>query len=446
MKTKRFGLKSFLSRGGLAAILLVFLLTSACDSLPVEIQLPWINTPVPSKEVEPLPDVDATVTPGAPEPEPTLTVETSVDELILWLPQELSPQEDNPAAQLLQEKLDAFAQENQLKITVRVKARTGSGSLIDALTATKPAAPEILPDLIILSSTDLMLAADRELIYPHTRMTEMMNGTDWYPFGRELGKVDNEVLAIPLLSNPLSLVFNETTLLPPSNDWLEIKQNFGIFGFAADDSQAKYLLLLYIAAGGEVMDLQGRAILQEAPLVEALTALKEGLTTLHINTLSIGFQTEEQVWNAFATRSLDTAVVPVGMVLNRKGGVENQPKPALTEPEITLGTAFGWALGNPDTARQELALNLLTALSETEFLANWTEALGRLPARPSALGAWKDQKLQPALEKIAHATRLYPPEEIMNRLGPALRNATLLILRDGADPTETAKTTIESIK
>jgi ABC-type glycerol-3-phosphate transport system substrate-binding protein len=105
-----------------------------------------------------------------------------------------------------------------------------------------------------------------------------------------------------------------------------------------------------------------------------------------------------------------------------------------------------WVLGNPDPARQELALDLLSELTETEFLSNWSEALGWLPARPSALGAWKNPNLKPALEKIAQGTRLYPPEEIINRLGPALRNATLLILRDGADPIETAKTTIESIK
>ncbi|MDD2521937.1 MAG: extracellular solute-binding protein [Anaerolineaceae bacterium] len=446
MKKIKFGLKSFLTRGGLIAVLLVMLVVSACEGLPVEIQLPWINTPVPSKETEPPVEVDFTLTPESPEPEPTQTREATVKELILWLPPELSPFDETPAAQLLQEKLDNFAQEKQVKIVVRVKARTGSGSLIDALTATKPTAPEILPDLIVLSATDLELAVERELVYPHDRMVEMMTDTDWYPFGQELSQVGNEAMAIPLLTNPLSLVYNKASLLPPSDDWLAIQDNFGVFGFAADDSQAKYLLLLYIAAGGDVMDAQGRAILQEGPLVEALTALKEGLSSLHISTLSIGFQTEDQVWNAFATRGLDTAVVTIGLVLNRQAENENQPNAALTKPEITLGTAFGWALGNPDLARQELALDLLAELSETEFLANWSEALGRLPARPSALATWQDQNLLPALESIAHATSLYPSETVMNRLGPALRNATLLILRDGADPVETAKTTIESIK
>lgn len=447
MKTKKFELnKSFLSRGWLIAILLVMFFSTACKSLPIEIELPWLNTPAPTEETELPANLSDTPTPALSDPELALTAVTGTEKLIVWLPPELSPHEESLAGHLLQEKLNSFAQQNKVEIVVRVKAQTGSGSLTDALTAANAAAPTILPDLIVLSATDLQLAAKRDLVYPHPRLQELMNNTDWYPFGQELSMVNGEVLGIPLLTNPLALVYNEASLLMPSNDWTAIKNNFGYFGFAADDSQAKYLLLLYQAVGGKVMDSQGRAILEEAALVEALTALREGQGALHVSNLTVGFQTEDQVWAAFLNRSLDTAVVPVGTVLNQREVVNNQPKPALTEPEITLGTAMAWALGNPDPARQELALDLMAELTETEFLSNWSEALGWLPARPSALGAWKNPKLKPALEKIAQATRLYPPEEIVNRLGPALRNATLLILRDGADPIETAKTTIESIK
>ncbi len=438
--------KGILSRHWLIAVLLVMLFVTACENLPVEIELPWINTPVATEETHLPVDLIGTPTPTSLEPEPTLTAEEDTEKLILWLPPELNPHEDSVAGHLLQDKLNTFAQENKIEIEVRVKSQTGSGSLTDALTAANLAAPLILPDLIVLSATDLQMAAKRELIFTNARMQDMMNDTDWYPFGQELSRIDGEIMGIPLLGNPLSLVYNEASLLVPSNDWVDIKSNFGYFGFAADDSQAKYLLLLYQAVGGKVMDSQGRAILEEAPLVEALTALKEGQGALHVSNLTVGFQTEEQVWNAFLNRSLDTAVVPVALILNHQGEFANQPKPALTEPDITLGTAMAWALGNSDPARQELALDLLAELTETEFLSSWSEALGLLPARPSALSAWKDPNLKPALDKIAQATKLYPPEEVINRLGPALRNATLLILRDGADPSETAKITIESIK
>ena len=173
MKTKRFGLKkSGTSRGWLTAVLLVMLLVTACEGLPIEIDLPWLDTPVPTEETEMPAGLSETPTPAASEPEPTLTAETGVGKLIVWLPPELSPHEESLAGYLLQEKLNNFAHENKVEIVVRVKAQTGSGSLTDALTAANLAAPTILPDLIVLSVTDLQLAAKRDLIYPHPRLQE----------------------------------------------------------------------------------------------------------------------------------------------------------------------------------------------------------------------------------------------------------------------------------
>lgn len=72
--------------------------------------------------------------------------------------------------------------------------------------------------------------------------------------------------------------------------------------------------------------------------------------------------------------------------------------------------------------------------------------MGKLPARPSALGYWTHPTLKPALEVIAQNVELYPPENILNKLGPILRNATLLILRDNASVSETARLAVESVK
>ena len=145
-------------------------------------------------------------------------------------------------------------------------------------------------------------------------------------------------------------------------------------------------------------------------------------------------------------RNLDTAVVPASYVLSHTDENSNQPDAMMTEPEFTLATGSAWALGNPDTARQELAMDLLEELMQTEFLANWTEALHKLPSRPSALGAWTEPNLKPALEKVAMAAVIYPPGAVLNQLGPILRNATLLILRDGGDVVETARLAVESVK
>jgi len=422
---------------------MLFLL-AACESLPIEVELPWLNTQMPNL-VTPSPTLENMASTETEEPEATATPVGTVDSLILWFPPELSPLEDTPAGNILSEKINAFSNERAIDVEIRIKSQTGTGSLIDSLTASSLAAPHTSPDLIVLTTDDLRLAQQRDLIFANEQLDELMDETDWYPFGEELSQMNVDLPALPIMANPLVLVYRQDSLLPPSNDWKDVSTNFGYFGFAADDPQAEYMLMLYQALGGKVMDSQGRAILEEEPLLAALTVLREGKGSLHISSLTAGLQTSDQVWTAYINRNIDTAVLPLSIVLNHNFEV-NQPLPALSEPETTLGDSYSWALANSNPIRQELAFNLLEELSEADFLAEWTEALGWLPARSSALDKWENEGLKPALLKLGEATKLYPPEEIVNRLGPALRNASLLILIDSADPLETTKTTIESIK
>lgn len=422
----------------------MMLLLSACNALGIEIESPWLNTQAPNLGMA-TPQLAESPTPEASEPEPTPTVVPEHNKLILWFPPEFSPLEDTAAGEILFEKIDSFSKAREIEVEIRIKAQTGTGSLLDSLTASSLAAPHTSPDLIVLSAVDLRVARERELIFANEQLTELMNSINWYPFGEELAQTNVEVSVMPIMANPLVMAYRQDSLLPPSNDWKDSSSNFGYFGFVADDPQAEYMLMLYQALGGNVMDAQGRAILEEEPLLAALTVLREGKSSLHISSLTVGFQTSDQVWGAYIERNLDTAVVPLSLVLNHKFEV-NHPLAALTEPEITLGDAYGWALGNSDPIRQELAIDLIKELSDADFLSEWTEALGWLPASSSALDKWENESLKPALLKLGQVTKLFPPEDIINRIGPALRNASLLILRDNADPLETTKTTIESIK
>ena len=253
-------------------------------------------------------------------------------------------------------------------------------------------------------------------------------------------------MAVPFKGVPMGLVYQSLNQLIPSNEWTETRLNYGYFGFAADDPRGTFLLLLYLSLGGQVQNEQGLTILQEAPLNAALQTLKDGLNTRHFSDLVVNMQQSEQVWNEFSTRRIDTAFLPVDVVLKGRETTPDAPDPAFTSPGMTLTDAWVWALGSQEPQRQELAVALIAHLSETQFLAKWSEALKEIPARPSALGSWEESSLKPALEKMASGAVLYPPDAVMNNIGPILRNATLLILRDNADVVETTKQALESVK
>ena len=420
---------------------------TGCELLPETWELPWQQSTATSPEETEVPE------PTGVTEEATLVMEEQTptpapppEKLILWLSPELDPNAETGSAAILKTRLDEFAYLNAIEIDVRIKAVSGGGGLLDALRTTHAAAPSTSPDVVALSRDHLLRAFQDEVVFAHEGLTTMMTDLDWYNFGRDAATIQGEAIAVPFKGVPMGLVYQSVSQLIPSDEWVDTKLNYGYFGFAADDPKGAFLLLLYMSLGGQVQNEQGLTILQEAPLTAALQTLKDGLNTQHFSDLVVTLQTSEQVWEEFRTRRIDTAFLPVDVVLRGIETSSDAPDPAFTSPSMTLTDAWVWALGSQEPQRQELAMALIAHLSETQFLAEWSEALKALPARPTALGAWEEIPFKSALEKMASGAILYPPDPIMNSLGPILRNAILLILRDNADVVETAKQAVESVK
>ena len=434
-------------------IVLVVLIISSllgltgCELLPETWELPWQQGTSATPEQTDVPEPTG-VTEEATEvvEEQTPTPAPPPEKLILWLPPELDPNGETVAATILKDRLDEFAYLNSIELDVRIKAVSGGGGLLDALRTTHAAAPTSSPDVVALSREHLLQAAQDDVVFWNEGLKTIISDLDWYNFGRDAGMVQGEVIAVPFKGVPMGLVYQSISQLIPSNEWTDTRLNYGYFGFAADDPRGTFLLLLYMSLGGQVQNEQGLTFLQEAPLTTALQTMKDGLNTRHFSDVVVTMQHPEQVWEEFSTRRVDTAFLPVDVVLQAMETTPEAPDPAFTSPSMTLTDAWVWALGNQESQRQELAVALIAHLSETQFLAQWSEALKAIPPRPSALGAWEETSLKPALEKMASGAVLYPPDAIMNNLGPILRNATLLILRDNADVVETAKQAVESVK
>lgn len=139
--------------------------------------------------------------------------------------------------------------------------------------------------------------------------------------------------------------------------------------------------------------------------------------------------------------------MPASVVLKALAGdTTGQPELLFTPVEFTLTESWTLALAHPGEAQQELGTKLIQDLTETNFLAKWSEALGYVPARPTALGAWTNVNLKPALERVMNIARLYPRDDTIISLGPILRNAALMIIRDGATVEEAVNQALEGIK
>ena len=418
---------------------------SACEGLPFDI--PWISdgfstvTPQPGEtgEITPSPDVSTPTEEPTPEPITNLTI---------WVPPEMDPLLETPANRLFSARLDEFSELNDgLAINVRVKAVSGVGGLLDSLTATSAAAPDALPDLIMLTRSDLENAALKGLIYPVDGLTTVPDETDLYSFTREMSLLQGSTFGLPFAADSLALVYRPEAIPEFPSSWQGLLESESVLHFAAESDQALFQLALYQAAGGAVQDNQRRPELAFDPLTRVLRYIRDGVDAGTFLEGLDQYQGMSQVWTAFRDNQADLAVTWTSNYL-QEGPADTAMVPLFpfSDNAVSLGTGMSWALAAPEEHRHAIAVALAEFLVESEYLSEWTEAAGYLPPRPSSLEGWEDQNLRTTVSQIALMTRLQPSNDILSSLGPILRDATRQILQDLADPAQAAQVAVESLE
>jgi len=435
-------LKKFRILLGLGLILIFTI--SACEALPFE--LPWVRARTSTATLSPGETEEST-----PTPQTTTTVETTpapITNLTLWVPPEMDPALETEASQMLQARLQMFSNQNEaIEINVRVKAASGVGGLLDALTAASAAAPDALPDLIALSRQDLENAALKSLIFPLDSLTEIPDDSDWYDFTRDMALLQGSTFGLPFAADTLVLVYRPESFEQFPVSWEGIFETDTALAFAAESDQSLFQMSLYLASGGSLQDNQRRPMLEVEPLTETFRLFQQGVEAGNITESSLQYQTSAQVWTAFREGQANLVVTWLSNYL------QDAPPDALLAPlfpvsnsPVSLGTGMGWALATPDENRHSLSAALAEFLVEPQFLSEWALASGYLPPRPSALDAWQDQNLRTSLNQIALMTRLRPSNDIIASLGPIIREQTLQVVQGLVDPSQAAQVAVESLE
>jgi len=374
-----------------------------------------------------------TVTPGGPRT------------LRIWVPPQFDPFAGTAAGALLQDRLDEFvARRSGLRIDVRVKAESGNSGLLNALTATRSAAPSVMPDLVALSRADLEAATAKGLLHPLDGLTSLPEDSDWYPYARQMAHIQNSTFGLPFAGDALALVGFR---YPLPSAWIEVPEDT-IFVFPAADPRALFTLSLYLSAGGTLQDSQGSLTLNEAVLAEVLSFYLPDTENGFISPQVANYENNEQAWNAFrelrgnlvvswTSRFLNEDTIPLALA----------PLPGLETGPYTLATGWSWALAGSNPEDQTLAVELAEFLSDSQFLAEWTQSAGYLPTRPTALASWEeDARIQLILTQTAESATLIPGEDLLVTLGPLFTEATLSVLSEEQLPSVAARSVMEQLK
>jgi hypothetical protein len=340
--------------------------------------------------------------------------------------------------------LDEFvARRPNLQLEVRVKT---DDSLINTLTTTRSAAPAVMPDLVALSRANLESATAKGLLHPLDGLTTLLDDPDWYAYARQMAHIQNTTFGLPFAGDALVLVGYRS---PLPSDWENLSEisDETLFIFPAANPRSLFTLSLYLSAGGALQDNQGNLVLDENILTEILSLYSPDTESPFISPQVVNYETDEQAWNAFREQRGNLVVSWASRFLNE----DTLPLvigslPGLETGQYTLATGWSWALAGSNPENQPLAIELADFLSDSEFLAEWTQAAGYLPTRPTALSSWDEAEEQMVLTQTAEAAALIPGEEILVTVGPLFSEATLAVINGEQLPAEAAQSVFEQLQ
>lgn len=411
-------------------ISLGLLFSAGCASLEPILASLTPPTPVPIKRQS---------TP-APAKTPVATVPALPEAPLLrvWLPPEFNPAAENDPAKLLAQRLAEFeARHPRLKIDVRIKKSESEGNIVNVLSLTRTAAPDALPDLIILSRPDLEAAAMKGLLHPIDGLSTSLEDPNWYGYAQELGRIQNTGYGLPFAGNALVLAYYPE--LGTLVSWEDVFKSQGRVVFPAGNPQGLVGLSLYASAGGELVDTQGLPTLDVDALTRTLTLVKEGVSKNVFPSSLANVSMEAQALQIYRTGSANKGIVWM-LDYHPPSDGKVAPLPGVKEVPFSYATGWLWALAGSNPENQQLAVELAEYLVSKEFIGEWTHAAGYLPTRPSTV-----EESDRTLTAIIDSAHPIPSNDVLAVLGPLMQEALTRVL-NGEQPKDVAESIVQKLK
>jgi hypothetical protein len=239
---------------------------------------------------------------------------------------------------------------------------------------------------------------------------------------------------------------NQLIAFPPKT-WQEISNQDNVVVTNLNNPKAVIPLAVYLALGGKLLNDEGKAILEPDPLTRTYQFFFNASNSNAFPGWLVDLQSDEEAWSAFSQDQGVLALVWVSQVLQKP--LDNTSITTLPgSPSDSIGFVDGWLLcvTNPTADHSRFDLQLADYLLEPDFLAQWTEASGYLPAQRSVLAKWADQTFVELLSTIADHSIVSPSNEIQQQLSPILDQYVISLVRRQISPMQAVTETLSKLE
>jgi hypothetical protein len=313
--------------------------------------------------------------------------------LSLWLPDSLNPYDEKAGTSALGTELNVFTQDYpDVQVRVMLKKSKGSGGIYELLSTSAVAAPSILPDVVILSESDLRIAADAQIIQPMEDAD--LDETDFFPFALQGVTIGESFYGVPFVMQAQQTVYRSWVSPIAPISWTAVLTEGYTMLFPTappNDLADDALLIAYMGTGGSLLDAEGNLTLDRLHLEELYgffsSAKERGLLNLE---LSLSLSDATACWEQYQEGVAHLSPVPMGIYWTAEALPDSSPGwiPTPNGSPLTLGHLWAFALVTEDPIRQEAALQLIRWLVDPSVVSGFSRATGLLPARRRAFELW----------------------------------------------------------
>ena len=385
-----------------------------------------------------------------PDEQSTSTPTVNQSILTVWLPPQFHFSRDTEASRLLQSRIDSFSDARPgLQIEVRAKSESGEGGMLNTLASASNAAPEALPDLILLPRALLESAALKGYVRTLDGQDGVMEETDWFEYAREMGRVQNSVFGIPFAGDFLVMVYDAPANSNLPHTWQETLAITSTLGFAAGDPLAMFTIALYQSSGGALQDDQGRPMLEEDILARVLDLYAQANQLGQMPFWLMQYTNDAQALELYRNGQADLLVTwrsTLERGLGNPAASNFAPIPTEDGTHYSLATGYVWVLAGVSPELRSQALELAKFLSEPTLQAEWGLLSGYLPPRMRALEYWPETAGREMIAALSLKAHPVPPTDLLEIIGPLLRQAVQQALLQQIDPKSAAKLAADSLK
>ncbi|MGD8633229.1 MAG: extracellular solute-binding protein [Anaerolineales bacterium] len=334
-----------------------------------------------------------------------------------------------------------------MTIAVRIKSRSGPGSLLETLTAANVAAPSSMPDLITLDTYSLSEAASLGVLLPLDGSVNIPAEPEWYAYALNSLRFDSETVGMPFAGETNILAFR-TDLYPSAPRRIETLLAEGhSFQFPAGDPSAQFTLAQYLAVAGTLTNSEGEVYL-DPEILSGVLSFYQAAIEANVLPLTVRQWTDTtQTWAEIKANRAGSAVAPLSLFIQEHDPerLNGAPLPTSTDTGVALAQTWSWGLVAKNAELDQTQVDLLSHLMDPAFLGPWTQALGLLPPNGSTLAAWDDGPDSALVSSLVTVTRPLPPRSARSAVGNALLDAVEAVLTGALSPAEAAEAAADAV-